>query len=78
MLEFYSSSTGVVNSKRAIMECLENALEGENNLDCDLIIFYTSIGHNFKDILTEARRLSPNAQIVGCTGAGVIGKEGAN
>jgi len=78
VLKFYSSSTVVVNSMRAITECLENALEGENNLDCDLIIFYTSIGHNFKDILTEARRLSPNAEIVGCTGAGVIGKEGPN
>jgi len=78
MLEFYSSSTGVVNSKRAIAECLENALGNEKSLDCDLIIFYTSIGHNFKDILTEARRLSPNAQIVGCTCGGVIGKEGPN
>jgi hypothetical protein len=78
MLEFYSSSTGAVNSKRAIAECLENALEGENNLDCDLIIFYTSIGHNFKDILSEAHRLSPNAQIIGCTGAGIIGREGPN
>jgi hypothetical protein len=78
MLEFYSSSTGAVNSKRAIAECLENALEGENNLDCDLIIFYTSIGHNFKDILCEAHRHSPNAQIIGCTGAGIIGREGPN
>ena len=78
MLEFFSSSTGVVNSKRAITECLENALEGQNNLDCDLIIFYTSIGHNFKDILSEAHKLSPSAQIVGCTGAGIIGKEGPN
>ena len=78
MLEFFSSSTGVVNSKRAITECLENALEGQKNLDCDLIIFYTSIGHNFKDILSEAHRLSPSAQIVGCTGSGVIGREGPN
>ena len=78
MLEFYSSSTGAVNSKRAIAECLENALEGGKNLDCDLIIFYTSIGHNFKDILSEAHRLSPNAQIIGCTGAGIIGREGPN
>jgi hypothetical protein len=76
MLEFYSSSTGAVNSKRAMAECIENALEGQNSLDCDLIIFYTSIGHNFKDILSEARRLSPNAQIIGCTGAGIIGREG--
>jgi hypothetical protein len=78
MLKFYYNSTGVVNSKRAITECLENALEGEKNLDCDLLIFYTSIGHNFKDILNEARRLSPNAQIVGCTGAGIIGRDGPN
>jgi hypothetical protein len=59
-------------------ECLENALEGQNNLDCDLIIFYTSVGHNFKDLLNEANRLSPNAQIIGCTGAGIIGREGPN
>jgi hypothetical protein len=78
MLEFFSSSTGTVNSERAIAECLENALEGQNDLDCDLIIIYTSIGHNFKEMLAEARRLSPNARIVGCTGCGVIGREGPN
>jgi hypothetical protein len=76
MLKFYSGSTGSVNSRRAMAECLEIALEGEENLDCDLIIIYSSIGHNFRDILSEARRLSRHAQIVGCTGAGVIGREG--
>ncbi len=78
MLQFYSSSNSVVNSKRAMAECIENALEGQNNLDCDLIIFYTTMGHNFKDLLSEARRLSPKAEIVGCTGMGVIGREGPN
>jgi len=78
MLQFYSSSNGVVNSKRAMAECIENALEGEGTLDCDLIIFYTTMGHNFKDLLSEARRLSPKAEIVGCTGMGVIGREGPN
>ena len=78
MLQFFSSSTGVVDSKRAITECLENALEGQTALDCDLIIFYTSMGHNFKDILSESHSLCPNAQIVGCTGCGVIGREGPN
>ena len=76
MLQFYSASTNIVNSKRAISECLENALEGEQNLDCDLIIIYTAIGHNFKELLSEAHKLSPNAQVVGCTCAGIIGKEG--
>jgi 2,4-dienoyl-CoA reductase-like NADH-dependent reductase (Old Yellow Enzyme family) len=78
MLQFYSASTSIVNSRRAITECLEVALEGEANLDCDLIIIYTAIGHNFKEILSEAHTLSPKAQVVGCTCAGVIGKEGPN
>jgi hypothetical protein len=78
MLQFFSASTSIVNSKRAITECLENALEDQGSLDCDLIIIYSAIGHNFKEIITEARKLSPNARIVGCTGAGVIGREGPN
>jgi hypothetical protein len=78
MLKFYSGSTGAVNSKRAIAECLEIALEGENHLDCDLIIIYSTIGHNFKDLLSEAQKLAPSAQLIGCTGAGVIGIEGPN
>lgn len=76
MLQFYSASTSIVNSKRAITECLEVALEGEPTLDCDLIIIYTAMGHNFKELLSEAHQLSPNAQVVGCTCAGIIGKEG--
>jgi hypothetical protein len=76
MLKFFSASTNIVNSKRAITECIENALQGEPTLDCDLIIIYSAMGHNFKDLLTEARKLSPNVRIAGCTGAGIIGKNG--
>jgi hypothetical protein len=78
MLKFYSASTGIVNTRRAMRECLEIALEGEPNLDCDLIIFHTAMGHNFKELLNEARKLAPGAQVAGCTGAGVIGAEGPN
>jgi hypothetical protein len=78
MLQFFSASTSIVNSKRAITECLENALKGQGSLDCDLIIIYSAMGHNFKDLLTEAHFLSPNARIVGCTCAGIIGKNGAD
>jgi len=78
MLQFFSSSTSVVDSKRAITECLENALSGEKTLDCDLLIIYTAMGHNFKEMLSEAYRLTPGAQIVGYTCAGVIGKDGPN
>jgi 2,4-dienoyl-CoA reductase-like NADH-dependent reductase (Old Yellow Enzyme family)/small ligand-binding sensory domain FIST len=76
MLQFFSASSSIVNSRRAINECLEMALEGESNLDCDLLILYTGMGHNFHDLLNEAHTLLPNAQVVGCTCAGVIGKEG--
>jgi len=78
MLQFFSASTNIVNSKRAITECLENALQGEPNLDCDLLIIYSAMGHNFKDLLSEARKLCPSAKISGCTGAGIIGKNGAD
>jgi hypothetical protein len=76
MLQFFSSSTNIVNSKRAITECLENALESQGSLDCDLIIIYSAIGHNLHDLLSEARKLCPNARIAGCTGSGIIGKDG--
>jgi hypothetical protein len=76
MLQFFSASTNIVNSKRAITECIENALQGETDLNCDLIIIFSAIGHNFHDLLSEAHKLSPGARITGCTGAGVIGKSG--
>ncbi len=78
MLEFFSSSTGTIDSKNAITECLEIALEGQGDLDCDLIIIYSSIGHNFEQLLSEAKKNSPRAKIIGCTGCGVIGLEGPN
>ncbi len=81
MLKFYSSSTATVNSKKAIRECIQNALgnrfrafsQNEN-----LIVIYSSIGHNFKEVLNEAQAMCPKATIVGCTCVGVIGKEGPN
>jgi hypothetical protein len=76
MLQFFSASTNTVNSKKAITECLEKALGNENSLDCDLIIMYSAVGHNFKDLLSEARKLSPSARIAGATFNGIIGKEG--
>ncbi len=78
MLHFFSSSNRVVNSKRAVLECLENALDGEPNLDCDLIVFYATIGHRHGELLAEFKRVAPSAQVVGCTCAGVVGKEGAS
>ena len=42
MLEFYSASARIVNSKRAIQECMEIAL-GDDYASADLIIINASI-----------------------------------
>ncbi|NPE29540.1 hypothetical protein HNV12_16585 [Methanococcoides sp. SA1] len=78
MLKFSSSSTGVVNSKKAITECLENASVDGESIDCDLVVIYTTIDHDLNDIISEAHQLAPSAKIVGCTCSGIIGKEGPN
>jgi len=61
MLEFHSASTRMVNSKRAITECLEAAL-GSNVADCDLIVIHASMGHNYQDLVDQARQLAPRAR----------------
>ena len=77
MLEFYSSSARIINTKRAVMECLEIAM-GDNYSQADLLIFHASIGHNFQEMVNEAHALSPNATIVAASCCGVVGKEGVS
>jgi signal transduction histidine kinase len=78
MLQFFSGMSGSVNSRRAMRECLEIAMGDAERFEADLIIFHTSIGHNFKELLDEAKLAAPTARIVGCSCAGIIGREGAN
>jgi hypothetical protein len=79
MLEFYSASARIVNTKRAVTECFEIAL-GEKDLynDVDLLVFHASIGHNFEQMFNTAKELAPNAQIVGASCCGVVGREGVS
>ncbi len=77
MLDFYSASTRMVNSKRAITECMEAAL-GEESQACDLLIIHASIGHNYQQLIDQARQLAPEARIVGSSCCGVIGSEGVS
>ena len=77
MLEFHSASTRMVNSKRAITECLEAAL-GSNVADCDLIVIHASMGHNFQDLVDQARQLAPRARVVGASCCGIVGSEGVS
>ncbi|NUQ23294.1 MAG: FIST C-terminal domain-containing protein [Saprospiraceae bacterium] len=78
MLRFHSASNGIVNSRKAIEECIEKALGGEDLQRCRLILFHSSIAHDFSQILSRAAELCPQAVLAGCTCAGVIGVEGAN
>ena len=78
MLSFYSASSSAVNSRRAMAECLEVALESTGSTDCDVLVFHTTVGHQFAELLAEAKRLAPSATVLGCTCHGVVGREGAN
>lgn len=77
MLQFSSASARVINSRRAVAECLE-ILGGNPELDCDLLMIHASVGHNFEELASEARRLAPRALIVGASCCGVIGREGVS
>ncbi|MFZ9980880.1 MAG: hypothetical protein ACO3FI_02505 [Cyclobacteriaceae bacterium] len=56
MLGFYSASGRIINSRRAIQECLESAI-GNEYADADLIIIHASIGHNYQDHIVQAREM---------------------
>ncbi|MFM7813163.1 MAG: FIST signal transduction protein [Flavobacteriales bacterium] len=77
MLQFYSSSARVVNTRRAVTECMEIAL-GEDYHDVDLIILHASIGHQFKEMVDQAHVMAPNARIVATSCCGVVGREGVS
>jgi hypothetical protein len=77
MLEFFSASTRMVNSRRAMAECLEAAL-GEADTDCDLVVIHASMGHDYQQLIDEAHRLAPSARIVGSSCCGVVGREGVS
>jgi hypothetical protein len=77
MLEFFSASTRMVNTKRGVAECLEVAL-GDNYSDCDLIILHASIGHNFQELVSHTKEMAPNARILAASCCGVVGREGVS
>jgi hypothetical protein len=77
MLTFHSASTRVVNSKRGITECMEVAM-GDRAQDTDLLLIHASIGHNFHELVDQARILAPKARILAASCCGVVGREGVS
>ena len=77
MLSFYSGSTRVINTKRGVLECMELAM-GDDYRDADLLLFHSSIGHDFNEIWTTASELAPRAAILAASCCGVVGREGVS
>jgi hypothetical protein len=78
MLRFASASNGIVDSTRAAETALLSAKGSEDLAACRLVVFHVTMGHDHRALLDAVRRLCPTARIVGCTCAGVIGREGAD
>lgn len=76
MLNFFSSSTRMVNTRRGVLELIEAAI-GEQE-QADLLIFHASIGHDFQDIMDQAAERMPNATILAASCCGVVGREGVS
>jgi len=76
MLEFFSASTRMVNSRNAISECMESALG--HNRSCDLVIVNATIGHNYQELIDQVRALAPGARVVGASCCGIVGREGVS
>ncbi len=77
MLNFYSASTRIVNTRRGITECMESAL-GNDIADCDLVMIHASLGHDFKELIDGAQQLAPRAKVVAASCCGIVGKEGVS
>ena len=77
MLKFYSASARVVNTRRAVMECMEIAL-GNDYSDTDLLVLHASIGHDFQEMVNQAHEMAPHARIVAASCCGVVGREGVS
>lgn len=78
MLTFASSSNGIVDTEQAAATAIEAAGAGKDLSQCRLVAFHMTMGHDHRKVLGAIRKRAPNARVVGCTCAGVIGKEGAD
>jgi len=78
MLDFFSGSSSAVNTKSAVRECVDNAFGAGGGSECSLLIIHTTMGHNFAQMAAAAREACPEAEIVGCSASGIIGREGVN
>lgn len=76
MLDFWSAGNEIVNSKKAMQACMDDNPFGQPGAEKELLLLNTTMGHNFADLIAAAKKKNPNAEVIGCTGCGVIGGNG--
>ena len=62
MIEFRSSQVRIVKTSRAVEECMESALGSEAS-SCGLLLVHAGLGHEFKEIYSVARKISPGIRV---------------
>jgi hypothetical protein len=78
MLKFHAGSSSTPDTARAAVQALRSALEGTAAHDVRLVVFHVTMGHDPGSALKAIRTECPGARVVGCSVAGVIGRDGAN
>jgi len=78
MLHFHSASVTIPDTAAAATAAIRQALAGASAADCRLVVFHFTMGHEPDAALRALRAEVPGARVVGCSCAGVIGREGAN
>ena len=78
MLDFHSASITIPDTADAATAAIRQALVGASAAYCRLVVFHFTMGHAPDAALRALRAEVPGACVVGCSCAGVIGREGAN
>lgn len=78
MLEFSSATSSVPDSTKAATDAIRDALERVEPAKVRLVAFHATMGHDIGAALRAIRAVVPLARVVGCSCAGVVGRDGAN
>lgn len=73
MLCFFSGYSDAVIPKKAIVQSLSNAAIDKNS-EISLIILHSTLGYDLNKLLSGFEEACPNAEIIGCSGSGVISR----
>lgn len=78
MLSFASGTSATADTGRAAIAALEDALRDLDATEVRAVMFHATMGHDPKKALDALRGRLPGVHIVGCSCAGIIGRDGAN